>query len=170
MSVGPSRGKPGRHSALELLPPGIGDERELALEHVDELILLGVPVKLDGLGARLKAREAAAEVREPRGVAQAPAVAPGHAALVRLRVAGDRLLGHLRRIEGGQVEFRHGQFPARMLITAMRTAMPKVTCGRITECGPSATEESISTPRFIGPGRMTMASYSARASFCGVKP
>ena len=28
-------------------------------------------------------------------------------------------------------------------MTAMRTAMPKVTCGRITEWGPSATEESI---------------------------
>ena len=28
-------------------------------------------------------------------------------------------------------------------MTAMRTAMPKVTWGRITECGPSATEESI---------------------------
>jgi len=31
-------------------------------------------------------------------------------------------------------------------------AMPKGDCGRITECGPSATAESISTPRFIGPG------------------
>ena len=36
-------------------------------------------------------------------------------------------------------------------MTAMRTAMPKVTCGRITLCVPSATEESISTPRLIGP-------------------
>jgi hypothetical protein len=57
-----------------------------------------------------------------------------------------------------------------MLITAMRTAMPKVTCGRITECLPSATPESISTPRFIGPGCMTMASGFASASFSGVRP
>ena len=36
--------------------------------------------------------------------------------------------------------------------TAMRTAMPFVTCSRMTDCGPSATALSISTPRFIGPG------------------
>src|SRR5205085_7773660 len=62
------------------------------------------------------------------------------------------------------------QFPATMLITAMRTAMPKVTCGRITECGPSATDESISTPRFMGPGCMTMASGRASASFSRLRP
>src|SRR5450759_2978932 len=38
-------------------------------------------------------------------------------------------------------------FPAMMLIAAMRTAMPKVTCDRITLCLPFATAESISTPR-----------------------
>jgi ATP-binding cassette subfamily F protein uup len=55
-------------------------------------------------------------------------------------------------------------------MTAMRTAMPKVTCGRITACAPSATAESISTPRFIGPGCSTMASGLASASFSGVRP
>jgi len=35
----------------------------------------------------------------------------------------------------------HVQFPATMLMTAMRTAMPKVTWGRITACAPSATAE-----------------------------
>ena len=64
----------------------------------------------------------------------------------------------------------HASFPARMDITAMRTAMPNVTCGRITERGPSATAESISTPRFIGPGCMTMASGLASASRSGVRP
>src|SRR6185503_20869269 len=62
------------------------------------------------------------------------------------------------------------QLPATMLITAMRTAMPKVTCGRITECGPSATLESISTPRFIGPGCITIASRRASASFSPDRP
>ena len=57
-----------------------------------------------------------------------------------------------------------------MLITAIRTAMPNVTCGRITERAPSATAESISTPRFIGPGCMTIASGFASASFSGVRP
>ena len=65
----------------------------------------------------------------------------------------------------------HGPgFPATMLMTAMRTAMPKVTCGRITAWPPSATAESISTPRFMGPGCITIASGLARASFSGVRP
>src|SRR5690606_35556103 len=38
--------------------------------------------------------------------------------------------------------------------TAMRTANPLVTCSRTTELAPSATSLAISTPRFIGPGRM----------------
>ena len=42
--------------------------------------------------------------------------------------------------------------------TAMRTATPISTCSRISDCAPSATMESISTPRFIGPGCITSAS------------
>ena len=42
--------------------------------------------------------------------------------------------------------------------TAMRTATPISTCSRMSDCAPSATSESISTPRFIGPGCMTSAS------------
>ena len=42
--------------------------------------------------------------------------------------------------------------------TAMRTATPISTCSRISDCAPSATAESISTPRFIGPGCITSAS------------
>src|SRR2546427_2954991 len=38
--------------------------------------------------------------------------------------------------------------PASRYSTAMRTATPFVTWSRITLCGPSATRESISTPRF----------------------
>ena len=64
----------------------------------------------------------------------------------------------------------HASFPAMMDMTAMRTAIPKVTCGRITLCAPSATRESISTPRLMGPGCMTMASGRASASLSGVSP
>ena len=52
----------------------------------------------------------------------------------------------------------------------MRTAMPKVTCGRITLWLPSATALSIYTPRLMGPGCMTMQSGLASASFSGVRP
>src|SRR5690606_16943628 len=60
--------------------------------------------------------------------------------------------------------------PATMDITAMRQAMPKVTCGRITLCAPSTTSEAISTPRLMGPGCITMASGLAKRSFSGVSP
>src|SRR5690606_4192744 len=43
-------------------------------------------------------------------------------------------------------------------ITAMRTAMPEVSCLRITDWAPSATADSISTPRLIGPGCIAWAS------------
>jgi len=36
--------------------------------------------------------------------------------------------------------------------TAMRTATPLLTWARMTDCGPSATSEAISMPRFIGCG------------------
>ncbi len=64
----------------------------------------------------------------------------------------------------------HALLPAMMDMTAMRTAMPKVTCGRMTLCLPSATSEWISTPRLIGPGCITIASGCASASFSGVRP
>ena len=60
--------------------------------------------------------------------------------------------------------------PASRYSTAIRTATPLATCSRITEYGPSATSESISTPRFIGPGCMMMTSGCARRSRCGRQP
>ena len=44
--------------------------------------------------------------------------------------------------------------PSNRYRSDIRTAMPFVTCSSITACGRSATSESISTPRFIGPGCM----------------
>src|SRR5690606_18362099 len=61
-------------------------------------------------------------------------------------------------------------WPATMPITAMRTAMPKVTCGRMTLCLPSTTAESISTPRLMGPGCITIASGLASVRRSGVRP
>src|SRR5512133_2319498 len=42
--------------------------------------------------------------------------------------------------------------PERRYSTAIRIATPFVTWFKMTLNGPSATSESISTPRFIGPG------------------
>ena len=52
--------------------------------------------------------------------------------------------------------------PASRYSTAIRTATPLATCSRITEYGPSATSDAISTPRFIGPGCMMITSGLAR--------
>ena len=51
-----------------------------------------------------------------------------------------------------------GKLRASASSTAMRTATPISTCSRISDCAPSATTKSISTPRFIGPGCITSAS------------
>src|SRR4029078_11571911 len=58
-----------------------------------------------------------------------------------------------------------GKFRGAASRTAMRTATPISTCSRINDCAPSATIESISTPRFIGPGGMTMSRGFAYARF-----
>ena len=52
----------------------------------------------------------------------------------------------------------------------MRTATPLATCSRMTELDPSATSDAISTPRFIGPGCMMMASGAARRRRAMVMP
>src|ERR1700691_2767966 len=48
--------------------------------------------------------------------------------------------------------------------TAIRTAPPLLTCSRITDFGPSATSDAISTPRFMGPGCMTSTLFAANFS------
>jgi len=65
------------------------------------------------------------------------------------------------RWRAAQTANRRGR--ATVSSTAMRTATPLRTWARITDCGPSATSEEISMPRFMGPGCMTIA--SALASF-----
>ena len=54
-----------------------------------------------------------------------------------------------------------GRWRASACSTAMRTATPISTCSRMTLRGPSAVCASISTPRFMGPGCITIASSLA---------
>jgi len=54
--------------------------------------------------------------------------------------------------------------PASKYSTAIRTATPFSTWFRISENGPSATSESISIPRLIGPGWSTITSSFASSS------
>src|SRR5439155_22655508 len=60
--------------------------------------------------------------------------------------------------------------PSSRNSSAILTAMPFVTCSSITERGRSATSESISTPRFIGPGCMIRPPSGMRATRSRVMP
>src|SRR6476659_1789361 len=54
MPVGLASGKARSHPRRKGLLPGVGDERHLPLQHIDELVLFGVPVALGGPTARSK--------------------------------------------------------------------------------------------------------------------
>ena len=141
-----------RSQRLAVLGPGLADEGA----HVDETRRNDPAAAVDGLGS----------LRHPRGADAAPRV-PDHA-------VGDqhvsRFVEIARRIDdarvGEQDRARIGEHSAHTFgrlresasSTAIRTATPISTCSRIKDCAPSATLESISTPRFIGPGCMTSAS------------
>ena len=62
---------------------------------------------------------------------------------------------------------RSAPLPSRSNSTAIRTAMPLVTCWVITEPGSSDGSTAISTPRFIGPGCMISACSGSRRARCG---
>src|SRR5215217_1190450 len=49
----------------------VGDEHELAAQHVDELVRTGVPVPLARPGARRETDEIDPELRQPRDIADA---------------------------------------------------------------------------------------------------
>src|SRR5207253_3111403 len=79
---------------------------------------------------------------------------------------GDRLI----RLGGGH-QLAPSRRAARVASTAMRTATPISTWFwiRLTARS-SATSESISTPRFMGPGCMTRTWGAAAASFSRSRP
>ena len=152
-----------------------GDRRrELRLEHAFVLVArLAAGARTGRPGPGRRPRRAASSVRSGVKSARRPCAGGDDAAVGDGRASParrGRVAGSTRR----PLEIRIRSFmasqallPAMIDITAIRTAMPKVTCGRITLCAPSATAESISTPRLIGPGCMTIASGLASASFSG---
>src|SRR5438067_3259731 len=84
--------KPGGVAGAQDLLAGIGDEHDLARQHVDEFILAGMPMALARPGAGRQAQQIDPELRQPRGIAEAGALA-GAARLVigrRVHRAGDR--------------------------------------------------------------------------------
>src|ERR1700730_14419467 len=119
----------------------------------------------------------AGDVRETARLRMGRAARRGDAQHELLRVVGD-LRNDARPFEedgaaGAGSHLGHAP-PAREVSTsastAMRTATPLRTWSRITDCGPSATSEAISMPRFIGCGCMTMASGRASPKRSRVSP
>src|SRR5262249_35249998 len=125
------------------------------------------------------------EVDEARGEDQAARIDPlGVGGYLRREAAvGDRDVAHLVRAGGRDGHpslfeddaLAHTDSPAPVppsnrYSSAMRIAIPFVTCSSITEVGWSATSESISTPRFIGPGCMISAVSGSIAARSLVRP
>ena len=108
-------------------------------------------------------RAVGAEVGRHRADGNDPAAGNGH---IPELVAARGWIDHPAAVD----QDFHASFPAMIDITAMRTAMPNVTCGKITLRAPSATADEISTPRLIGPGCITIASGLASASLSAVRP
>src|ERR1700724_4754752 len=142
---------------------------------------------LDPPGARLRPHDRqrpahrdggiAGDVRETARLRVGRAARRGDAQHELLRVVGE-LRNDARPFEedgaaGAGSHLGHAP-PAREVSTsastAMRTATPLRTWSRMTDCGPSATSEAISMPRFMWCGCITMASGRARPRRSRVSP
>src|SRR5215469_12007492 len=76
---------PAQSPAQHLLA-GVGRQHNLSREHVDELVLLGVPVPLARPGARRQAHQVHSVLRQPRGIAKACALAQSAGLVERWRI------------------------------------------------------------------------------------
>src|SRR5207249_9740532 len=99
MAVGDARRETRGHPRAERLLARVGDQRDLPVEDVDELVLARVPVPLRRPGARAEAPQVDAEVREPDRVAERALGAVAARGVERRRIRGPGLLGHGRWIE-----------------------------------------------------------------------
>lgn len=111
VAVGLARLEAGTVAGPQHVLAGLADQRHLAFEHVDELVLGAVPVALRRPRARRQAQQVDAELGEAGGIAE-----PGPLARPAGLVIGRRVerAGGLAR--GGNVDLlRHGSRPAGWL-------------------------------------------------------
>src|SRR5271168_4051168 len=88
MGVAASPLEAGARAWLQRRAAGVGDQRRLALQDVDELVLLRMRMADRGRPARFEARDVDAEIGEPERVAERPLVAPRHPRGERLGIVG----------------------------------------------------------------------------------
>src|SRR3546814_19102024 len=99
MAVALAGGEAGGHAGLQKLLAGVGDEGELAFEHIDELVFMAVPVALRGGRAWRQAYQFHVEGIEAQRIAQRPLLqlAAGRSPGLRIGRAFAEL--DIRRIE-----------------------------------------------------------------------
>ena len=86
---------------------GVGDERQLAFQHIDKFVLERVPVPQRRLAACRQRHEIDAESRQAARVAETALHAITHTRPIGLRISGSAPLLDSGGIECGKVQFRH---------------------------------------------------------------
>jgi hypothetical protein len=103
MAVVHARLEPGRVPGAQQLLAGVRDQHDFAAQHVDELVLVRMPVALARPHTRLEPQQVHAKLREPGRLAQGlPAAAPAGFVVGR-RIARPGFHRHF-----GAVDLRHG--------------------------------------------------------------
>lgn len=97
-------GEGGAVAGLEQRLAAVLDQRQFALQHIDELVLMAVPVALARPAAGRQRHQVDAEILQPAGIAEAAAGAPG----ARL-VEGGRVTGAFADGDGLHVDLGHGR-------------------------------------------------------------
>jgi hypothetical protein len=82
------------------------DQRHFAFEHMDELVLIAVPVALAGPAAGRQGHQVDAEIAQPARLAQAPPRPCRTGRIERRRIARTLACGH-----GGDVDLGHAGLP-----------------------------------------------------------
>src|SRR5690606_13963038 len=101
--------KPGCDPRLETLLAGFRHQRDVALQHVDELVLVRMPVPQRRPRAGRQLHEVDAEMAEPERVAQGPLATRFAGTGQRRRVSRPLTRRKSCRIDGGWLEVaRHG--------------------------------------------------------------
>src|SRR5690348_3311245 len=119
-------------------------QHQLAFEHVDELVLVLVPVALRRRRARLQPRQVDAELVEPDRVAEPLALASEHGLAKRLRIAGVGVDLELVDIDPGHRAHARSMIVAVPIPAPMHKVISAVEALR-------RSSSSIAVPRIMAP-------------------
>src|SRR6185437_16792889 len=107
MRVRLARRVAGAIAGAQQLFAAVGHQRHFAFEHVDELVLRGMPMAQRGLPARWERHEVDAKAREAARVAEAPLGAISHARAKGFGITRAATFGNAGGLEGRQAKVSH---------------------------------------------------------------